>query len=54
MATGHDTTAVPACEVFSLSEAPEAYQRMISGDARLRVVLGPGRHPGDFRGSSPG
>lgn len=28
-------------EVFPLSEAPKAYQRMISGDARFRVVLDP-------------
>jgi propanol-preferring alcohol dehydrogenase len=28
-------------EVFPLSEAAGAYQRMISGDARFRVVLDP-------------
>ncbi|GLX07527.1 alcohol dehydrogenase catalytic domain-containing protein [Microbispora sp. NBRC 16548] len=39
-------------EVFPLSEAPKAYQRMISGDARFRVVLDPSA--GDSRGSSPG
>ncbi|MEV4571422.1 hypothetical protein AB0K12_47395 [Nonomuraea sp. NPDC049419] len=27
-------------EVFPLSEAPKAYQRMLNGDARFRVVLG--------------
>lgn len=29
----------PRVEVFPLSEAPKAYERMMSGDARFRVVL---------------
>jgi propanol-preferring alcohol dehydrogenase len=27
-------------EIMPLSEAPKAYERMMSGDARFRVVLG--------------
>ena len=30
-------------EAFPLSEAPRAYQRMIGGDARFRVILNPGK-----------
>ena len=29
----------PMIEVLPLAEAPKAYQRMISGQARFRVVL---------------
>ena len=29
----------PRIEVFPLSEAPKAYERMLSGKARFRVVL---------------
>jgi propanol-preferring alcohol dehydrogenase len=38
-ALGHDIRS--RNEVFPLSEAPDAYQRMLSGDARFRVVLDP-------------
>ncbi|GAA2832331.1 alcohol dehydrogenase catalytic domain-containing protein [Nonomuraea rubra] len=33
------TPAPPCDEVFPLSEAPKAYERVINGDARFRIVL---------------
>ena len=41
LAFSQQTGVRPMTEVFPLTRAPEAYDRMMSGDARFRVVLTP-------------
>ena len=36
---GHVRIKVQACETYPLEKAPEAYARMMGGDAQFRVVL---------------